>query len=64
MRQVTVYLSDKEEKGLEKICEVREIARHHAIKVAIRNYIAEFKQNALHHKVPDFKLAECPSNKR
>jgi metal-responsive CopG/Arc/MetJ family transcriptional regulator len=63
MRIVSVSLNDKEEKALKKICKVREINRHHAIKLAIRNYIAEFEQNELHHRVPDFKLVECPSNK-
>lgn len=64
MRLVTVSLKENEVKAFKKICKVRNISsRHRAIKIAIEEYIERFEQNALHHRVPDFKLVECPSNK-
>jgi metal-responsive CopG/Arc/MetJ family transcriptional regulator len=64
MRLVSVSLKESEVKALKKICKVRNISsRHHAIKIAIEEYIERFEQNALHHRVPDSKLVECPSNK-
>ena len=64
MQQVTISLKDREVKALKKICKVRNISsRHRAIKIAIEEFIERFEQNALHHRVPDFKLVECPPNK-
>jgi len=63
MTLVTVSLTRKEDKALKKICEVREINRHHAIKVAIEEYIKRFYKTEKHHRCPDWKLVECPANK-
>lgn len=63
MQQVTISLKDREAKALNKICEVRDINRHHAIKVAIEEYIKRFEETERHHRCPDWKLVEC-SNKK
>jgi predicted transcriptional regulator len=63
MRMMTLSLKDEEQRALERICEVREISRHRAIKIAIVEYIERFDRMDKHHRVPDFKLVECPENK-
>jgi len=63
MQIVTISLTDKEIKALKKVCEVRGINRHHAMKTAIREYITRFKKIEKHHRCPDWKLVECPPKK-
>lgn len=62
MRLTTISLRDEEERALERICEVKEISRHRAIKIAIAEYIERFDRMDKHHRVPDFKLVECPKH--
>jgi metal-responsive CopG/Arc/MetJ family transcriptional regulator len=64
MRMMTLSLKDEEQRALERICEARQISsRHRAIKIAITEYIERFNRMDKHHRVPDFKLVECPENK-
>jgi len=64
MQLVTISLKSNEVNALKKICKVRNISsRHHAIKIAIKEYIERFEKNELHHRAPDYKLVECPPNK-
>jgi predicted transcriptional regulator len=60
MRQVSIYLNDKEDRALNRILKKLNIARHHAIKLAIRRFIEEFEKNDFHHRMPDGKMVECP----
>jgi predicted transcriptional regulator len=63
MRLTTISLRDEEERALERICEVRQISsRHRVIKIAIAEYIERFDRMDKHHRVPDFKLVECPKH--
>jgi predicted transcriptional regulator len=64
MRMMTLSLKDEEQRALERLCEVRQISsRHRAIKIAIAEYIERFDRMDKHHRVPDFKLVECPEQK-
>lgn len=60
MKQITVSLKDGELKALLKIIEVRNIScLHRTVKLAIKEYIERFKENELHHRMPDGKFVEC-----
>lgn len=64
MELMTLSLTDEEAKAIRNICEMRGISsRHRAVKIAIVEYIERFKKTEKHHRVPDFKLVECPERK-
>jgi len=60
MKLITISLKDSEYKVLLEIMEVKGISNlHKAVKMAIAEFIKNFKENELHHRMPDGKLVEC-----
>jgi len=60
MRIISISLKEEEWKILHKIKQIRNIrSLHRTVKLAIEDYIKNFKNSELHHRMPDGKIVKC-----